>query len=185
MKALGSILNFMEKISDVLTKVLDWITGILIALCALDLFYQVIYRFIIVKFITIPSVFTEEFARYALIWITYLAISTCLRSGGMASVNFLYDRLAPVPKKVLYYITRAIIVFFLVYGIHYGYLAILNNLSYRSPMIHVPGVYIYSAPMVGCVLMMFECLTEILSVTLGRTEPFAPRCKNGFVDTVT
>ena len=185
MKVLNSILDVMEKISNVVTKILDTITGLLIALCALDLFYQVVFRFIIVKFVTISSVFTEEFARYGLIWVTFLAISTCFRSGGMASVNFIYDHLSPVPKKILYYITRGIIVFFLVYGIHYGYLTILNNLNYRSPMIHLPGVYIYSAPMVGCVLMMFETVTEILSVTLGRTEPFAPRCNDGFIDNVT
>ena len=185
MKALAGVLNVMEKISNVCAKILDYISGLLIALCALDLFYQVVYRFIIVRFITIPSMFTEELARYALIWITYLSISVCFRSGGMSSVNFVYDRLSPVPKKVLYYITRAVILFFLAYGIYFGYRAVLNNLNYKSPMMHVPGVALYSAPFVGCVLMAFECITEILSVTLGRTEPFAPRCESKFMDTMT
>ena len=182
MKVLGSILDVMEKISDVVVKILDAISAILIALCALDLFYQVIYRFIIVKFVTIPSVFTEEFARYALIWVTYLAIAGCFRSGGMASVNFIYDRLSKIPKLVLFYITRIIILFFLYYAIVYGYKSILNNLNYISPMMQLPGIYIYTAPFLGMVCLAYETLVEMLSVALGRHEPFAARCPDGQVD---
>ena len=175
-KVLNALLDVLEKISNVGIKVLDFISAILIALCALDLFYQVIYRFIIVKFVTIPSVFTEEFARYALIWVTYLAVAGCYRAGSMASVNLIYDKLSKTPKLVLFYITRAIVLFFLYYAIFYGYKSILNNLNYKSPMIHLPGVYIYTAPFIGCCFMAFETITEMLSVALGRTEPFAPRC---------
>ena len=180
MQILTAIYCVMNKISSVISKVIEAISAVLIAVCALDLFYQVLYRFIIVKFVTIPSPFTEEFARYGLIWITYLAIAVCFREGNMPSLNLLYDRLKPKMKFVLFIVTRICIGCFLLVGLKYGYTTILNNLLYKSPMVGIPGIYLYSAVFVAFVLLSYEFVTELLGVIVGKIEPFSGR--NGEVD---
>lgn len=175
MRVLTTIYCVMNRISKVVTKIIEVVSAVLIAVCALDLFYQVLYRFIIVKFITIPSPFTEEFARYGLIWITYLAIALCFKEGNMPSLNLLYDRLKKKMKLVLYIVTRICIGIFLIIGLKYGYLTILNNINYNSPMIGIPGIYLYSAVFVAFVLLAFEFVTEFLGVIVGKIEPFSGR----------
>ncbi|MDR1519077.1 MAG: hypothetical protein LBU23_02905, partial [Planctomycetota bacterium] len=72
----------MNRLSAVVNKALSLIAGVLIALCAAALLFQVLYRFVIVKFFTFSFPFTEEFARYALIWSAYLCLGMGLREGG-------------------------------------------------------------------------------------------------------
>ncbi len=175
MQAVGKLFTLCDKLSGRVQKVLEFVVAALIATCALDLFFQVVYRFIIIKFISFSFPFTEEYARYALIWSTYLCAGICLKNGSMASVNIVYDRLSPKGRLILYYITRLFFVVFLVVGLRYGWQAILNNRIYTSPVLRVPGVFLYSAPFVGCVLMSYETLTELLGVIAGRITPFLGR----------
>ena len=39
----------------------------------------------------------------------------------------------------------------------------------------VPGIFLYSAPFVGCVLMTYETVTELLGVISGELLPFVGR----------
>ncbi len=165
----------MNRLSSVVNAALVTLGGLLVALCFLALLFQVLYRFIIIKFFAFSFPFTEEFARYALIWSCYLCIAACLREGSQAAVNFLYDRLEGPPRLVLYLATRAIIWFFLVVAIYYGLVVVEENLIYRSATLELPGVYIFTAPVVGCVLMGYESLTEMLGVLSGELRPFEAR----------
>lgn len=175
MNGIRKIYNVLNKISDFIERKLKAVIGVLIFTCAFTLLLQVVYRFILVRFVTLPLTFTEEYARYALIWSTYFSLGICFKEGSMASVNFIYDRLKPRPKLVLYYVTRIIVLMFLVIGLVYGAKATQNNLIYNSPSMRIPGVFLYSAPFVGCALMIYEVIIEIIGVICGEIEPFAAR----------
>lgn len=163
----------MDKASKAVSKALEIIAGVLIVLCAAALFFQVLYRFIIVKFVSFSFPFTEEFARYALIWSAYLCVGMCLKEGSMASVNLVYDRLGPKCKLALYYLTRVFVAVFLVVGIVYGIQVVQNNMIFKSATLRVPGPFLYGAPLVGCFLMTYEMITELLGVASGELLPFA------------
>lgn len=175
MKAVKNIYHVMDGISNVAQKILEGITAFLVITCAMDLFFQVIYRFIIIKFVSFSFPFTEEYARYALIWMSYLCAGMCYKNGSMAAVNIVFDRLKPTPRTVVYFLTRILFVVFLVVGIKYGYQATMFNTIYKSPVMRVPGVFLYSAPMVGCILMAYELVTEVLGVIAGEIVPFVGR----------
>ena len=57
--------------------------------------WQVVYRYIITKFIDRAgaAVWTEELARYIFIWISYLALCVTIRKRSSIRVDILYDRL--------------------------------------------------------------------------------------------
>lgn len=175
LNTIRKIYGTLNKISGVAQKILEAVVAFLILTCALDLFFQVIYRFIIIKFFSFSFPFTEEYARYALIWVTYLCAGMCLKNGSMASVNFIYDRLKLPARRILYYFTRVLFIIFLIVGIRFGFQHILNSQIYKSPVMRVPGVYLYSAPFVGCILMIYEMITEVLGVICGEIEPFKGR----------
>ena len=52
MNFLKKVYSPLEKVSDVMQLIIELITGLLIAVCAIVLFYQVLYRFIIVKIVS-------------------------------------------------------------------------------------------------------------------------------------
>ena len=71
--------------------------------------------------------------------------------------------------------TRVLFAVFLFVGIKYGYQSMMNNQIYKSPVMRIPGVFLYSAPMVGCILMAFELITEVLGVICDEIVPFVGR----------
>lgn len=165
----------LAKVSKIMSRVIEGIIAVLIATCALDLVYQVTYRFIIVKFFTISSPFTEEYARYAMIWSGYLGIALCFREGTMPALNLLYEALKGKYKYFLYALVRIMILVFLVIGIRWGYAAMVNMRNYRSPVLMLSGLMLYSAPFVACVLLAFEWIVDVLGVASGQLAPFQAR----------
>lgn len=81
MATLNKLYLNLKKISDCLQRVLETIAAFLIIVCSLALLFQVFYRFIIIKYVSFSFPFTEEIAKYALIWSVYLMIGICLKEG--------------------------------------------------------------------------------------------------------
>ncbi len=179
MQAVRTLYVAMDRLSRRFTKVLEWIAALLIALCTAALLFQVLYRFVIVKFVSFSFPFTEEFARYALIWAAYLSIGICLKEGSHAVVNLIFDRLSGQNRLALYHVTRIIMLVFLYVAIRYGVQVAQNNIIFKSSTLRLPGIFLYSAPVVGCLWMLYETLTEWLGVLCGELEPFNAGVKRG------
>ncbi len=174
---LKSVYAGLSKVSDILQKIIEAVLAILIATSLFDLLFQIAYRFIIIKFVALHASFTEEYARYAMIWIAYLGIAVCFKEGTMPTLNLLTDAFKGKAKYVLYAITRILMLMFLYVGIRYGFAQVLNMLNYRSPVMYIPGVFLYSAPFLACVLLLFEMVIEIIGVISGELQPFESRGK--------
>jgi len=172
---LRSTYLILAKISRVMSRIVEAMIAILIATCALDVGYQVAYRFIIVKFFTISSPFTEEYARYAMIWSAYLGIALCFREANMPSLNLVHEALKGVYKYLLYALVRIFILIFLVIGIRWGYSAMINMQNYKSPVMMLPGIMLYSAPFIACILLAFEFVVDLFGVVSGQLKPFQGR----------
>lgn len=167
-----AIYSVLNKVSNAANKALGLLAGVLIALCAAALLFQVLYRFVIVKFFSFSFPFTEEFARYALIWSAYLCLGINLKDGSQSAVNFLYDRLQGTAKLLLYCLTRFFVAVFLVVALYYGLIIVDNNSIFKSATLRIPGLYLYSAPVVGCLLMLYEMVNELFGVLSGALKPF-------------
>lgn len=167
--------HVLNKASFVVGWLSSALSAIMIALCFFALLFQVFYRFILVKIWAFSFPFTEEFARYALIWSCYLCIACCLREGQQPAVNFLYDRLNGRAKAALFLLVRALMWIFLAVAIYYGYFLVVRYLNFRSATMQLSGIYIFSAPFVGSVLMGYETIVEVFGVLSGELEPFSGR----------
>ena len=108
------IYHFLNTISDAIQKPLEFISAIILAVGAASLFLQVVNRYILVKIFHFSFSFTEELARYTIIWFTYLIAGVCLKEGGLISLDLVYTRLPKTLKLVLYYITRILRMIFVV-----------------------------------------------------------------------
>lgn len=72
--------------------------------------WQVVYRYIITKFVDRAgaAVWTEELSRYIFIWISYLAVSVAIKKRSSIRVDMLYDHLPPRWQQISWIIVETL-----------------------------------------------------------------------------
>lgn len=95
MKKLYHTLN---KISNIICKILTVLVIGVVLVNFGSVLLQVLNRYVIVKVSDISFHWTEEMARYSMIWMCYMAIPIVYREGNMAQLDLIYSRLGKKPK---------------------------------------------------------------------------------------
>ena len=161
--------------SAMLTKGLEAVSALFILICFLTLLFQVLYRFVIVKYFSFSFPFTEEFARYLLVWTVYIIVGVNFREGSMVSINYIYDKLGIRNRTIMYYISRILVIVFLAVVFIYSLQVIKQNARFHSSTLRAPGWILFSAPMIGILLLSYETILEIIGVAVGEIAPFESR----------
>ncbi|MDR1316655.1 MAG: TRAP transporter small permease subunit [Spirochaetales bacterium] len=170
----------LNKGSNTISRILGILLTLLVVACACSVILQVFNRYVIVKISDFSFSFTDELSRLLMVNITYIAIALCLREGSMAQVDLIFSRLNKAGRFFLYFVTRILVAVVLFISIYYGYRVMTLKAAFISSMLSVPGLVLYSPPVIGAVLMSYEWLTEILGVLCGELQPFYAGEKRGF-----
>lgn len=88
-----NLYNRLNKISNIICKILSILIVGIVIVNAGSVFLQVVNRYIIVKISDFSFPWTEELARYSMIWLCYLALPIVYREGSMAQLDLVFDRL--------------------------------------------------------------------------------------------
>ncbi|PIB27138.1 C4-dicarboxylate ABC transporter permease [Maribacter sp. 4U21] len=147
----------MERIFSIVSNTLKTLLVIIFSVLVLDVVWQVFARYSIGK----PNAFTEELARYLLIWLAILGTAYVRSYKGQMSIDYLYNKLSL--KKQLYLsllIEIAIILFALtimvIGGINLMYITL--KLGQISPALNIPIGYVYSVvPISGLIIIFYSC----------------------------
>lgn len=162
----------LNKISNAICRILTVLIVGIVIVNAGSVFLQVINRYIIVKVSDFSFPWTEELARYSMIWLCYLALPIVYREGSMAQLDLIFDRLGKKGKMVLYVITRILCLMVLAVAVYYGLYIVQTRMMFKSSILRAPGYTLYSAPVIGCILVTYEVITEMIGVFSGILEPF-------------
>lgn len=173
MHVLTGIYVILHTFESYLYKILEKIIFVLFSLTVLSVAFQIFYRFVIIKFFSFSFPFTEEFSRYVIILAVYLTIPMTMKEGTQPAIDLVRNILPERGKNVLYFIIKAIILFCLIIFMWYSIKLVKSSTIYSSPTLRLPGQYLYSCPLIGIVLMIFQLLTEVLGVLSGNEKPFA------------
>lgn len=177
---LKKIYSGAKRISDWMELALKYISALLIFLCALCVFFQVVNRYILVKQTLFPwkSVpWTDELSKLLMVMLAYLCMGLCYKHGELSRADMVYSRLQGNKKKALYYAEFICIVIFLLAAIYYGEVFAIANKIYRTESLAIPGNILYQIPVIGFSLMLFQVLTEFIGVLSGEIEPFGSIAK--------
>lgn len=180
MAALKTIYHVLKKGSDLAEHVVKAISAILVFGCFFAVFFQVINRYILVKqtlFHWDSVTWTDELSRFLLVGITYVSLGQIYKYGQMSRVDMVYNRLRPIPKKLLYILEFVMMMVFLGAVIKYGIQFADANSIYRSEMLHIPGNILYLLPVLGSVLIGYEMITEFFGVLCNEIVPFDSMAK--------
>jgi len=147
----------MQKIYNILNKIIETLLVIIFGLLVIDVVWQVVSRYIVGQ----SSSFTEEFARFSLIWLTVLGAAYINgQREGHLSMDFLLSKL---PQKDRYVRQKVIQVFmgvfaFIVMVIGGGNLVYTTlSLGQTSSALHLPLGYVYGiVPICGLIIIFFS-----------------------------
>ncbi len=147
----------MEKMYVALNKAIETFLVVIFGLLVLDVVWQVVSRYVIGQ----SSSFTEEFARFALIWLTVLGAAYINgQQEGHLSMDFLLSKL---PKEKRFRRQRIIQIimalFALVVMIIGGGNLVYTTLTLGqiSPALNVPLGFVYAiVPISGLIIIFFS-----------------------------
>ena len=180
MNTLQKTYHTMHKISNVMCKVLAAMIVLIVVVNLTSVLLQIMNRHLIVRFTDMSLSWTEELARISMIWFAYLTLPLCYREGSMAQLDMVYDRMGKRGRLVLYLMSRLLMAIFLIIVVHFGVILVESRWMFKSSMLHLPGYMMYSAPVVGSILVGFELLTEVIGVGAGELVPFTAGEKRDF-----
>lgn len=171
----GDVLRLFVAIIDRINAVATLIVAALLAMVAVAVMVQVTVRFVLTAFeINISAPWTEEIARYTLIWMVFLGAAIGVRHARMIALEF---GVRKMPQGVGVPIRYAVMImsmsfFGLLFWVGIDFLEL--GRSERSPVLGITRDYVYWAMPVGMVLMILNSLALIVETMLeGRDIRFA------------
>jgi TRAP-type transport system small permease protein len=149
----------------VLQRLTEVVVGLLMAGMAVCVLLGVFYRYVLGDALA----WSEEAARYLMIWLSWIGGGLALRRGGHIAVDLVVNALPAMPRRLMLMATQLAAITFLVIV-----LATAIDLTGRVSMQSTIALQIsmqvpYAAMPVGTALMIYHALIMLLAGTLGRT----------------
>lgn len=121
---------------------------------------QVISRYVFGS----PIKWSEEFARYSFVWISYLGCAYCVGADGHTSITALKERLSEKGQKVLTIVGNVIMigVFLRLMPIAIEYIS--KNGDFLTSIMRIPFKYLYYSLPVGIGLSIIQLVMKVILV---------------------
>lgn len=147
----------MEKIYLILNKIIETLLVVIFGLLVIDVVWQVVSRYVVGQ----SSSFTEEFARFSLIWLTVLGAAYINGSKeGHLSMDFLLSKLPAEKKAKRQKVIQILMAFFalIIMVIGGGNLVYITlTLGQVSSALQVPLGFVYTiVPVSGIIIIFFS-----------------------------
>lgn len=147
----------MQKIYNTLITCIEYLLVIIFGLLVIDVVWQVVSRYVVGQ----SSSFTEEFARFSLIWLTVLGAAYINgQKEGHLSMDFLLSKLPEHKKNNRHKVIQVLMALFalIIMVIGGGNLVYTTlSLGQTSSALHVPLGYVYAiVPICGLIIIFFS-----------------------------
>ena len=133
--------------------------GVLLAMTVVVVL-QVICRYLLGAALT----WSEEFARFGLVWITFLGAGIALRRRAHVGVQGIVELFSPGVRKIVQVSTIFTIVGFLVIATFKGMELALFNMKQYSPAMGLPMGLVYLAIPSGCLVSIIQLAEQLLDL---------------------
>ena len=145
-----------DKLFNRVCKIMETILVSIFGVLVIDVLLQVFSRYVLNTSFT----FTEELARFSLIWLSILGAAYLNGKREHLSMDFLYQKFSPkFQKKILFFIEVCIFSFALVVMVIGGFNLVYTtlHLGQLSGTLRIPLGYIYAIlPFSGLLIMCFS-----------------------------
>ncbi len=144
--------------TKLVNKILESLLIVFVTALVLVCLWQVFSRYVL----NAPSAWSEEFMRYALVWLTMLGVPYVYGRNQHIALTFVADTFDPKGKVInKFFIDIVVMVLAVCVFIIGGVLVSLNSAGQASPSLQLPMPVYYSALPVCGVLLLFYGLPRL------------------------
>jgi len=154
-------MKFRKKVDQILGKTLALIMGIMV----INVLWQVFTRFVLGN----PSSFTDELARYLMIWVGVLGAAYISGRRMHVAIHLLPTKLNKEGQTKLKIIINCIIIAFCFFAFIFGGLRLVYItfiLDQYSPALQIPLAFVYTIIPISGLLIIFYKLSDIINKQL-------------------
>ncbi len=154
------------KIIDKVNKALGLVLALLLMVMSVVVFYQVFSRFVLGESLR----WSEELARYIMIWSVFIGAALALRKMELISVDAIKELMSEKIKKILVIFVYLLSLVFLAVLVIYGIEMAGNVVNQTSPAMRISMAWAYSAIPVGSFFMILNIIAVVLENILSLRE---------------
>ncbi|MFC4768074.1 TRAP transporter small permease [Effusibacillus consociatus] len=155
---------------DAINRLLRYFAALLLMGMSAIIVYQVIVRFL-TKYadIELPR-WTEELARYLMIWLVFIGASLAVRYSALIGVEAISERLSKNLQKTLKILVLILSMFFFVIMIVYGFEMLGHVSAQLSPGMKLPMSIPYASVPAGGFFMLLNSTAVLLETLQGEAK---------------
>jgi len=162
-----SIKGISDRLSDISIRLIKWILVVMVAVMTVLVIIQVLLRYIFFYSLS----WSEEVARYLMIWVSFLAASLAVQKGLHIGMESLIIRLSPPVRRKVNILSKSAILFFLLYLTMGGFKIAWLVREQSSPALFLSMSYAYAAAGVGGLFMAIQMFHSLIEEWTGTTQP--------------
>lgn len=149
--------HFISSLKKLITHIISW----LLFGEVLVIIVQIISRDVTLE----PLMWTEELARYIMIWMTFLGSALTVANKENVEIDFIIKKIPNAKRKwVMIFNDLLTCIFLFLVSFATIRMLYLPALKFqRSPNLQLPMKYIYISLPIGCMLMIFFILLNIVN----------------------
>lgn len=166
---MNSLKKVIKTLDNILTKIEENLTFLLLLSMLLAVFASFVSRYIFND----PLTWTEEFARYVMIWATFIAASYGVKTGAHITLDVLVIYLSERGNKILRIVSYlfALVYCGLVIFIGIPFINSLIETHQQSPAMHIPMYVVYSSIIVGTIFMFLRYIILLFNEMTNSNKP--------------
>jgi TRAP-type C4-dicarboxylate transport system permease small subunit len=158
MRLINISIDVPHFVSDFLNRICEVALIILLVAMAVVVFLQVLFRYVL----HLPLFWTEEFARYCLVWASLLGAAVALKRGEHIAVTFFLDNFPKRAARTLTMVAQISVVLILAVMAWGGIKLVLVTSAQVSPALRIPMAVPYLALPIGSTVMLFHVVSSIM-----------------------
>ena len=136
-------------------------TQIVVALLLVTMFAVIMWEVITRHLFARPAFWTEEFARYCLVWASLLGAAVAMKRGQHLAVTICMEHLPPGLRRVLSVVARVSVIVILIVIMVGGIQLVSVTRAQISPALRMSMSIPYLAVPVGTAIMLFHAIASL------------------------
>lgn len=151
------------KLREKIDKILSNILIVIMAIMVVNVLWQVFTRFVV----GVPSSFTDELARYLMIWIGILGAAYVSGRNMHVAIDVLPTRASKANQKKIMRVVYIVIILFSITALVIGgfrlvYISYL--LGQSSPALQIPLAFVYMVIPISGILIIYYKVSDLLKI---------------------
>jgi TRAP-type C4-dicarboxylate transport system permease small subunit len=159
--------GWFDRVSYQADRAARFLVALMMAVMSAIVLFGVFNRFIF----KIPISWTEEIAKYLLIWISMIGSAIAVRIGGHMGVGMFVSKLRQRPRTVVTWINQLAIVGFIVILIYLGMKVSIKELHTFGYTTRIPMFWPFLAIPVGGLMILIQLLSIIKMLFKNESPP--------------